>query len=116
MYKEAIAACDQAVRLSDGNVRTVLELARAYAQAGRRGEAEPLLADVERRADRGYVASYDLALTYAALDDANRAFGLLWRAYEERYPWLVLLNVEPKFDRLRNDPRFAELVRRVGLK
>jgi hypothetical protein len=52
---------------------------------------------------------------YAGLNDADRALASLEAAYQERHPYLTLLRVEPVFDRLRSDPRFLELQKRIGL-
>lgn len=61
------------------------------------------------------VTAYPFATMYAALGERDRAFEWLERAYADRDPMLVSLNVDPAFDGLRADPRFADLLRRVGL-
>ncbi len=62
-----------------------------------------------------YVSPYDTALIHAGLRDKDRAFAWLERAYEERSVWLIFLKVEPSLDPLRSDPRFNDLLRRIGL-
>ena len=64
----------------------------------------------------GYVSSGELATLYAALDERDQAFALLERAYAKHDPQLRFLNADPAFDLLRDDPRFQDLLRRVGLK
>ena len=58
---------------------------------------------------------YQIAATYAGLGEKDRAFEWLEKAYDERSDWLVNLKVEQRFDGLRSDPRFADLLRRVNL-
>ena len=90
-------------------------LIRAYAHAGRRADALRLLAELKRRNQTGYVPTAAFVDAYLGLDDNEQAFAWLERAYQEQSNILQLLKVHPYFDPLRGDPRFAELVRRVGL-
>jgi TolB-like protein/DNA-binding winged helix-turn-helix (wHTH) protein/tetratricopeptide (TPR) repeat protein len=115
-YAEAIDRYRRLVELfadpkAAANARA--ELARACARSGSRAEAQRLLRDVEGL-DRPDTA-YPLALAYAALHDRDRAFHYLERAFMERSGWLALVNVEPALDPLRSDPRFKDIVRRMGL-
>ncbi len=64
---------------------------------------------------REYVSSYGVAQVYARLGEKEQAFAWLERAYQERDTGLVLLKVEPAFDNMRADPRFRNLMERVGL-
>jgi eukaryotic-like serine/threonine-protein kinase len=91
--------------------------ARGYAQAlcGNRADAMGLLGDLKRQAQRGYVIPAKIAMLHAALGDRDSTFAWLERGYRERDAYLVFLKVEPLYDGLRNDPRLADLVRRVGL-
>jgi hypothetical protein len=61
------------------------------------------------------VPSSAFAIVYGALDEKDKAFAWLEKAYEERDPQLTYLKVGPRFDPLRQDPRFKEVLRRVGL-
>jgi hypothetical protein len=66
-------------------------------------------------AERRYISPYSIAVIYLGLGDKEQAFAWLNRAYQERDNWLIYLNVEPRLDPLRSDPRFTDLLRRVGL-
>ena len=65
--------------------------------------------------ERHYVSAYDLALIYGALDQKDKAFEWLDRAYEGHDGWMIYLRVDPRFAPLHSDPRFADLIKRVGL-
>ena len=66
------------------------------------------------RAQKSYVSPFDIALIYTALGDKDTAFAWLAKAVAERSTWLVDRKWEPRFDPLRNDPRFQDLLRRIG--
>ena len=113
---DAISEYQKAVELSDGNFDAAAALAHAYAVNGRTAEAEKILADFERKAKNGYVSKYLIATIYAGLGDKNKAFELLEKAYAERsldLSWF--LKADLRIDNLRGDPRFENLLRRVGL-
>ena len=85
------------------------------AAKGRLEEAQTALAEVER--DVAFVASQSecLASVHAAVGDADGALRYLEKAYDERHFGLVFLNVSPPYDGLKKDPRFRDLLRRIGL-
>ena len=83
--------------------------------ANEKDKARDVLDELKERSKQEYVSPYYLAMIYAGLDEKNKAFKCLEKAYKERSSWMPRLKVEPKFDRLRSDPRFADLLRRVGL-
>jgi len=114
-YDEAVDEIKKAIALSDGNVRDIATLGHAYALAGKRAEALKVLDELQGRARQKYVSPFFIALVYTGLGEKDQAFEWLEKAYEERHPYLILIKVEPVFDGLRSDPRFADLVRRVGL-
>jgi TolB-like protein/DNA-binding winged helix-turn-helix (wHTH) protein len=115
MYAEAITEYNKAITLSDRNPELVGNLGQAYAAAGRREEAQLVLAELNELAKRRYVSFYRLAEIYAALGQPDQAFAYLEKAYQARATHLCNLKVEPTLDSLRPDPRFADLLRRVGL-
>jgi hypothetical protein len=86
----------------------------AYAKSGRKDEARKLLAELVQQSKQRYVASYSIALIYVGLDEKDEAFSWLEKAYQDRSWWLVWIKMDPKVDSLRSDPRFADLMRRIG--
>ncbi|MGH9411155.1 MAG: TPR end-of-group domain-containing protein, partial [Vicinamibacterales bacterium] len=90
-------------------------LGHIYASAGRIGDAERLLHDLERRYRRGEASSYDLALPIVALGRSAEALDWLERACDAHSGLLVYLKVEPMFDSLRAEPRFQAIMRRLAL-
>jgi TolB-like protein/DNA-binding winged helix-turn-helix (wHTH) protein/Flp pilus assembly protein TadD len=110
---DAIAEFQKAVQLSEGSPICTANLARAYASSGRSAEAGRLLTDLQKRSNPAYSNAAEIAMVYAALGDKPRALAWLERGYNERFNAGVLLR--PGFDPLRADPRFRDLVHRVGL-
>ena len=90
-------------------------LGHAYAVAGQRDKALRMLREVQVRSDSSYVSPFDIATIYAGLGDRGKTFEYLEKAYQGRVPYLVYLAVDPHFDDFRADPRFRELVRKIGL-
>ena len=113
-YAEAIAALRQAVaRKSDPDF--ISDLAHGYAVAGHRDEARRTLAQLLQIAKRRYVSPVYIARVHAGLGDNAQALALLNQAFQQRSDQLTGLRVDPAFDHLRADPRFVDLLRRVGL-
>ncbi|MCA1589956.1 MAG: tetratricopeptide repeat protein, partial [Acidobacteria bacterium] len=112
-FKEAIAAYQEAIRLGDESPGTQIYLGAAYAQAGERGKAQAILKQLQTTKE--YVSPGELAILYGALGDKEAAFASLEKAYAEHDLQLIFLKVDPAFDPLRDDPRFTDLMRRVGL-
>jgi serine/threonine protein kinase/Tfp pilus assembly protein PilF len=91
------------------------ELGHAYAVSGKKGKAEEILKELKERSKQSYVPAYDFAELYIGLGDKEQAFASLEKAYADRSMVLTLLKVDPELDSLHSDPRFKDLVRRVGL-
>jgi len=120
MHDQAIASFKKAVELTKNNAPLltsffVAGLGHAYAVAGRRSDAETVLQELLERARQSYVSPFDIALIYAALGEKDAALAWMTKAVAERSTWLVYSKWEPRLDPLRNDSRFQDLVRRVGL-
>ena len=117
-YQKAVAELQQALTLKGGREPLVLgALAHAYARAGQRIQALKLVDELKRieiEADQ-YVPPFGLVWAYAGLGDNDHAFSWLEKAYEMGSDRIVWLNVDTLLDPLRSDPRFDDLVRRVGL-
>jgi TolB-like protein/DNA-binding winged helix-turn-helix (wHTH) protein/Flp pilus assembly protein TadD len=113
MYAPAIAELEKAVQLSGGSPTSIANLARAYVASGKRSEAEKLLSDLKKRSSPNASLASEIAMIYASLGDRDQAMTWLEKGYEERFNPGVLLR--PGFDPLRSDPRFEDLVRRIGL-
>jgi TolB-like protein/DNA-binding winged helix-turn-helix (wHTH) protein/Flp pilus assembly protein TadD len=111
---EAITVLEKALG-PDRNPAVIGVLVRAYAHAGRRKEALRLLDELKRRQQTGYVAAAPFVNAYLGLGDNEQALAWLERAYQEQSNLLQLIKVHPFFDPLRDDPRFVDLVHRVGL-
>jgi serine/threonine protein kinase/Tfp pilus assembly protein PilF len=115
MYREALAELERARQLSNNAPEVVASLGHAYAVAGRTTDARKALTDLDEIARERYVLPYFRAAVYTGLGDKDEAFAWLERAFEERHPGLVLVNIDPRFDSLRSDPRFTDLIRRLGV-
>lgn len=114
MPREAIVELQQGIQLSGGSPTSTANLARAYAASGRRNEAVRLLTDLKEQATPAYSNAAEIAAIYAALGDSDQAMTWLEKGFDERFNPGVLLR--PGFDPLRSDPRFQDLVRRIGLR
>jgi len=113
--EEAISVLEKTVSLMDRSPGSLEFLATAYAHAGRRREALRLINELKQRRKTSYVSADALVDPYLALGDYDEAFVWLERAYQEKSGGLQYLKVDPVFDPVRKDPRFADLEHRVGL-
>ena len=113
MFNDAISELQKAIPLSGNSATCIANLARAYAAIGKNAEATELLNDLKSRSARGSPFAAELAVVYAALGNKDQAMAWLEKGYEDRFNPGVLLR--PGFDPLRSDPRFKDLVHRIGL-
>jgi tetratricopeptide (TPR) repeat protein len=112
MYREAVAELETATELSADSPICKSTLAYAYAVSGRRSEALKILNDLTRRSN-GFSNAAEIAMIYVGLGENDQAMAWLEKAYSERFNPSILLR--PAFDPMRSDPRFQNLVRRIGL-
>jgi hypothetical protein len=91
-------------------------IVRALAALGQQDEGEAILARLEEESHHQYMRSEVLAMGYAAVGDLDRAFTALERAYQARSAGLIYLHLDPGYAPLRDDPRYADLVARIGLR
>jgi TolB-like protein/DNA-binding winged helix-turn-helix (wHTH) protein/Tfp pilus assembly protein PilF len=111
---EAFAERQQAVRLN-GDTQLAASLEQVYQNSGYKGCLAVLIQSQERASKPGSVDSMYLAHLYAILGDQAHALHYLERAYDERNPWLLNVQVDPGTDSLRSSPGFRDLIRRIGL-
>lgn len=90
-------------------------MGNVYARTGRAAEARDLIAQIEQHVQRDGIGRYEIAIVYAGLGEKDQAFEWLEKAYAARDKGLTYLKIDPCLDPLRSDPRFNELLRRVGL-
>ena len=109
-YNEAIAEFQKAIELSGGSIPSTSNLAYAYAVSNKRTEAVKILNDLKNRPAPN---ASEIALVYVGLGEKGQAMKWLDKAYEEHFNPSILLR--PAFDSLRSDPRFQNLVHRIGL-
>lgn len=115
LSQEAEAEFRKALAISENDSETMSAMAYAYAAAGRTDDARTLLDRLNELAKKIYVSPYSLARVHIALGEFDQAFVCLERTYQERHGILTYIMVEPLFDRLRSDPRFIDLLRRMDL-
>ena len=113
----AVAELSRAVALSERASSALAELASARAAGGDVRGARVLADELERRARGGtYVSRYHFAVIEAALGEVDRTVADLRAAYDDRFPWVVFVAVEPQFDGLRSAPAFQDLVAQLQLR
>jgi DNA-binding winged helix-turn-helix (wHTH) protein/TolB-like protein/Flp pilus assembly protein TadD len=115
MVNEAIDEFKRAIALSGDSPLMTAALGHAYAKAGKKNEALIVLDGLGELSKHHYVSSYEIATIYVALGEKEQAFQWLEKSYGERCFHQIYLKVWPEFDSLRSDPRFQDLLRRIGL-
>ena len=113
--EEAIPALERVVSISNRSPGSIELLAMAYARAGRRGEALRLMSELKQRRRTTFVPAGAFINPYLGLGDYDQALAGFEQAYQEKSNILQFLKVHPFFDPVRYDPRFKDLLRRVGL-
>ena len=113
---EALAAFEEDLARKGRGSTQIGRLALAYLHAGNEREAEPLISELDTRADQGeYVSPVALAAIYLAMGDDDRGFEMLDTAVEARERSVIFLNVSTSFSQWRDDPRFIAILERIGL-
>ncbi len=116
MSTEAIAELEKADALSKhSSVNTLASLGHAYAIAGQRSKAQQILSELDTRSKQKPISRYQFALIFTGLGEKDRAFAALEMAFRERSTLLTYLKMDARFDPLRPDSRFADLLHRMGL-
>ena len=114
-FDEAAAAFQRAVHLSPNAPRIHGALARTLALSGKKKLSQKILHDLERLAGDRYISPFDFALMHFALGQRDLGFDWLARACQDRSFDLIVIKVDPRFDKLRHDKRFGAIVKRMGL-
>ncbi|HSB09455.1 MAG TPA: winged helix-turn-helix domain-containing protein [Blastocatellia bacterium] len=115
MYEKAISELQKANALIQRASASAAALGHAYAVSGNKRKARELIDDLRERAKRRYVAPHLIATIYAGLGEKERAFEWLEREFDDRSGGFTHIKVDPRFDPLRSDPRFGDLLVRAGL-
>jgi TolB-like protein/Tfp pilus assembly protein PilF/tRNA A-37 threonylcarbamoyl transferase component Bud32 len=115
LYDEAIAELRRAEGFSGGAAKHLARLAQVYAATGAETEARKILEQLNELSKQTYVPPCFFAIVCAGLGEKDQAFAWLDKACAERDSYLLDLKVDPIYDNLRSDPRFDEMVRRIGL-
>ena len=116
MYEAAFVEFAKARELSHESPECLASLAHCHAVSGTSSEAQALLRDLIKLSEQRYVSPYDLALIHHGLDEKEECFKWLNRAYEIDDGWMIYITVDPRWQGLRADPAFIEIVQRVGLR
>jgi serine/threonine protein kinase/tetratricopeptide (TPR) repeat protein len=114
MNQAAVTAAKKGVQLAPESTLYRAAFAEAYAANGNRDEAAKILKELEELSERQYVSPYFLGRAYIALGEKNKALGWLETACREREPLMAFLKTDPQLDRLRDDPCFGDLMRRMN--
>jgi TolB-like protein/Tfp pilus assembly protein PilF len=114
-YEAAIAEGEKGVQLSGGSTLMKAALAQSLATAGQKEKSLHILDELTKLSRHKYVAPYFFAGVHTGLGEADRAMEYLEKSFEEHSHWLIYLHLDPGMDGLRSDPRFLELLQRVGL-
>ena len=115
MYAQAIDEFNKVLNLPNGKALGLMGLSYTYALAGRRQEAEKTLNELLEFSKHRYISPGQIAILYIALGEKDKAFERLEEANRVRDLNVMRLKVERRFDPLRSDPRFDDLVRRIGI-
>jgi TolB-like protein/DNA-binding winged helix-turn-helix (wHTH) protein/Flp pilus assembly protein TadD len=117
MYGEAIAEFKKTIPLARGGEWTLSKagLGHVYAVTGKKTEARTEIAELKQTSEKEYLPASSIALIYAGLGEKDQAFVWLNKAYEQRAFQMQWIKIEPRWDGLRSDPRFEDLLRRIGL-
>ena len=114
-YPEAESELRKAQDLLKGNEAIAADIGHIYAVSGRKDQALKVIQELNDLAKRQYVSTYNIGIIYFGVGDKDRGFEWLEKAYRERSDLLVYLNSDPRLADVHADPRFVDLVKRVGL-
>jgi len=113
-WDKAIAEMEKAYAL-DREPQSLAQLGHIYAGAGRTKDARKVLRQLRELSGQRYVSAYDIALLHAGLGEKEEAFRWLLKVEQDRSEWFAVVNVDPRLEGFHSDPRFASILRSVGL-
>ena len=114
-YAEALTEAHKSAQLSNRSNASLALLGHVYAKLGQRSDAEAIINELEKRYADRLADGRDLVVVYAGLDDKEKAFAWLEKAFKDRSVFLAFLRLEPLMDSLNSDPRWKALEQRVGI-
>ena len=114
-YDEAIGELNQAIEISGRRPTLLSMLSYAHGKSGRRTEAEKLLEELEALRKQRVVLPYNFITVYLGLNDKKKAMEWMEINFRERQPALIVLGIEPRYDSLRDEPRFQEMLKELKL-
>jgi TolB-like protein/Tfp pilus assembly protein PilF len=115
MYREGLLALEKYCALSCNSALSLALLGYSHARSGQKGQALQMIDELTSASKQNFVPAFFFALVYAGLEDKDRAFNWLEKAYEERSNRLAYLKVDALWDPLRSDGRFTDMLRRIGI-
>lgn len=113
MYAEAIAEARRATDLAPSQTNSIVGESYAQSKLGNRGEAQALLDKLLKRSAERFVPPCHIAQAYNGLGETAKALDWLERAFEQHDPKMLFLKVDPKWNNLRSEPRFIDLMKRM---
>jgi len=114
-FEEAINEFKLGLKALPDNVAALTALGHAQARAGKRADAEKVIARLQELSKRQYVSPFQTAVVYAGMDERKLALDWLEKSRDERFNWLPFIAVDPVFRNLRAEPQFVELEKSLGL-
>ena len=114
-YEQGLEEIRKSIALYGEDASVSPEIAFIYCMTGRRAEAQKILNQLLRTSKRVPIAAHHFALIYVGMGKKDEAFAWLEKSYEQHSPMMAWLEVDQRFDSLREEPRFQDLLRRVGL-
>ncbi|HJX91681.1 MAG TPA: hypothetical protein VJ372_14365, partial [Pyrinomonadaceae bacterium] len=117
MYSQAIAQFKKSIPLMapGESILSKAGLGHVYGVTGKKSDARTMLGELTRLSAQEYVPGTSIALIYAGLGEKDQAFAWLDKGYEQRAFQLQWIQLDPRWDNLRSDPRFQDLLRRINL-
>ncbi len=114
-FAEAVAALDKAIELSGGSTEPQTQLGYVLAKSGNREGANATLEELKTLAKENYVPAYSFAMIYNGLGEREEVLNYLEKSFQEREVQMSFVKIDTRWDNLRNEPRFVEIIKRMNL-